>query len=176
MDEYKEIIDLEKFEPNSKHPRMSIYNRSAIFAPFAALTGFEEEVEETERITDKEIELNDDLKAIINDKLIRLEKNQEVNLVRFVSNSNSNLGGEMGDFAISATPDFTSLNIHRNVGSSKYTGKTVGPMTVSLSGPDFNVNKRVNVVEDKSKTQLKGNNVVLKDPSQSANCYYYCGR
>ena len=75
MDEYKEIIDLEKFEPNSKHPRMSIYNRSAIFAPFAALTGFEEEVEETERITDKEIELNDDLKAIINDKLIRLEKN-----------------------------------------------------------------------------------------------------
>ena len=106
------------------------------------------------------------LQSIIPDEI---KQNQEVNLVRFVSNSNSNLGGEMGDFAISATPDFTSLNIHRNVGSSKYTGKTVGPMTVSLSGPDFNVNKRVNVVEDKSKTQLKGNNVVLKDPSQSAN-------
>ncbi len=93
MDEYKEIIDLEKFEPNSKHPRMSIYNRSAIFAPFAALTGFEEEVEETERITDKEIELNDDLKAIINDKLIRLEKNQEVNLEYFVKD-NKKTGGK----------------------------------------------------------------------------------
>lgn len=44
-DKYKDIIDLPRHEPNhEKHPRMSQYNRAAQFAPFAALTGFEESI------------------------------------------------------------------------------------------------------------------------------------
>ena len=39
-----------------KHPRMSIYNRSAQFAPFAALTGHSESIKETARLTDEQIE------------------------------------------------------------------------------------------------------------------------
>ena len=47
---YADIIDLPPHE-SSKHPRMSLYDRAAIFAPFAALTGFEDMIEEeSERI------------------------------------------------------------------------------------------------------------------------------
>ena len=46
MNEYKDIINLPHFEPKY-HQRMTIYNRSAQFAPFAALTGYEEAIIET---------------------------------------------------------------------------------------------------------------------------------
>ena len=98
-----------------------------------------------------------------------IRQNQEVNLVKFVSNSYGNLGGEMGDFDISATPNFEALTIHKNIGSSKYVGKTLGSITVSLSGPNFNANKIVNVVEGKLKTSLSGNNIILKAPVLSVN-------
>ena len=46
--------------PTSKnHPRMSRMNRAAQFAPFAALTGYEEFIEETARLTDRRIELSE---------------------------------------------------------------------------------------------------------------------
>lgn len=44
---------------SKKHPRMSRMNRAAQFAPFAALTGYEESIEETARLTDRKIELNE---------------------------------------------------------------------------------------------------------------------
>ena len=65
---YDDIINL----PNHislKHPRMSIEARSAQFAPFAALTGYNDAVKETERLTDKRIEIDDNLKQLLNNKL-----------------------------------------------------------------------------------------------------------
>ena len=65
---YDDIINL----PNHislKHPRMSIEARSAQFAPFAALTGYNDAVKETERLTDKRIEIDDNLKLTLNNKL-----------------------------------------------------------------------------------------------------------
>ena len=45
-DDYSDIIGLE--HPTSrKHPRMAAEMRAAQFAPFAALTGYEEAIEET---------------------------------------------------------------------------------------------------------------------------------
>ena len=44
---------------SKKHPRMSRMNRAAQFAPFAALTGYEESIEETARLTDRRIELSE---------------------------------------------------------------------------------------------------------------------
>lgn len=45
---YDDIIGLE--HPTSrKHPRMSAEDRAAQFAPFAALTGYDEMVEDAER-------------------------------------------------------------------------------------------------------------------------------
>lgn len=75
--------ELDNNEPKLKHPRMSIYNRSAIFAPFAALTGFDDEIKETSRITDSKIELDDDLKEYINNQIINLKKGQKVDVEYF---------------------------------------------------------------------------------------------
>ena len=58
-----------------KHPRMSLEARSAQFAPFAALTGYDETVRETARQTDKRIDINEELKRILNEKL-QLIKNE----------------------------------------------------------------------------------------------------
>ena len=93
MNDYKDIINLKRWEPNYKHPRMTIYNRSAIFAPFAALSGYKEEIIETARITDSEIELDEDLKNKINDKLINLKNNDEIDIEYFVKDSKK-LGGK----------------------------------------------------------------------------------
>ena len=42
---YKDIID-RPYIKSEKHPHMSLYDRSAQFAPFAALTGYEEMISE----------------------------------------------------------------------------------------------------------------------------------
>ncbi len=44
-DNYEDIIGLEHPEPK-RHPRMSRADRAAQFAPFAALTGFEDVIED----------------------------------------------------------------------------------------------------------------------------------
>ena len=43
MDNYDDIINLPHYEPKH-HPRMSMWNRAAQFAPFAALTGYDEAI------------------------------------------------------------------------------------------------------------------------------------
>ncbi len=45
-DKYKDMIDL-PHHVSKKHPQMSMRDRAAQFAPFAALTGLDEEMEET---------------------------------------------------------------------------------------------------------------------------------
>ena len=51
---YDDIINLEH-HVSKKPPQMSLYMRSAQFAPFAALTGYEEMVEETARKSDEKM-------------------------------------------------------------------------------------------------------------------------
>ncbi len=46
MGEYDDIINL-PYKKSTKHKQMSLEARAAQFAPFAALTGFDEAVEET---------------------------------------------------------------------------------------------------------------------------------
>ena len=70
--DYLDIIDLPRPEP--KHPRMSIYQRAAQFSPFAALRGYEDALSEEERITFHRVELSDDEKKEINEKLCTLIK------------------------------------------------------------------------------------------------------
>lgn len=71
---YKDIINLPHHTSKTR-PRMSLHNRAAQFSPFAALTGYEEAVEETARYTGEKAELSEYQIAIINHKLnIALEK------------------------------------------------------------------------------------------------------
>lgn len=57
LEKYAEIINLSR--PPSRHPRMPADKRAAQFAPFAALSGYGEAVYETERLTDRRIDLDD---------------------------------------------------------------------------------------------------------------------
>ena len=66
--DYDDIINLPHYI-SKKHPQMSIEARSAQFAPFSALTGYDEAIKETARLTDKRIEIDDGLKIILNNKL-----------------------------------------------------------------------------------------------------------
>ena len=74
---YDDIINLPHYE-SKKHPQMSIEARSAQFAPFSALTGYDEAIKETARLTDKRIEIDDGLKNILNNKLQYILENLKV--------------------------------------------------------------------------------------------------
>ena len=73
MDKYGDIINLPHYEPKY-HPRMSKYKRSAQFAPFAALVGYDEQVKECSRLTDERLEIDDELKENINYKLNKINE------------------------------------------------------------------------------------------------------
>ena len=66
--DYSDIINA-YHEISSRHPRMSIQNRASQFAPFNALTGYSDLIEETSKIKDKKIDLYKDLEDNINNKL-----------------------------------------------------------------------------------------------------------
>ena len=72
--DYNDIINL-PHHTSKKYPRMSIYKRSAQFAPFAALTGYSEAVSETARLTESKKRLTNDTKLILNEKLKYIEEN-----------------------------------------------------------------------------------------------------
>lgn len=55
---YDDIINL-SHHVSSRHPQMPMMNRAAQFSPFAALTGYDDAVRETARLTDEKIELDE---------------------------------------------------------------------------------------------------------------------
>lgn len=89
MENYDDIINLKR--PVSKHPKMSLYQRSAQFAPFAALTGYEGQVKETARLIDKKIELDEEVKVMLDMKIQviqeMLSNNPELEITYFISDS-----------------------------------------------------------------------------------------
>ncbi|MBQ6380719.1 MAG: hypothetical protein IJJ41_03835 [Clostridia bacterium] len=66
--EYQDIINLPHHQ-SANRPHMSLHDRAAQFAPFAALRGYDDEINETARLTDRQIELNDEQIAFINQQL-----------------------------------------------------------------------------------------------------------
>lgn len=51
-DRYDDIINL-PHPTSKKHPRMSMINRAAQFSPFAALTGYDDAIQDAERQAEK---------------------------------------------------------------------------------------------------------------------------
>ena len=66
--DYDDIINLPHYEPKH-HPRMSMWNRAAQFAPFAALTGYDAAIQKSGRLTDEWIELEDSSNEELNRKM-----------------------------------------------------------------------------------------------------------
>ena len=65
---YEDIVDL-PHHISKKHPQPTMADRAARFAPFAAITGYEEMVLEEARVTDERIEMDESSKAALNEKL-----------------------------------------------------------------------------------------------------------
>ena len=68
MGAYDDIINL-PHPTSARHPRMPLADRAAIFSPFQALVGHGAAIEETARLTDHKIELTEDEKAVLDEKL-----------------------------------------------------------------------------------------------------------
>ena len=68
---YDDIINL-PHPTSERHPRMPMAARAAQFSPFAALTGYEDAVHETARLTSSRAELTEEEKSILDAKLQRL--------------------------------------------------------------------------------------------------------
>ena len=84
---YDDIINKEHYK-SKKHPHMSLYARSAQFAPFAALTGYEEAVYETAREVENRIELDEEQKEILDSKIQiiqeQIKDKKEISITYFI--------------------------------------------------------------------------------------------
>lgn len=71
-------------EPPVKYPRMALSNRAKIFSPFAALRGFDDEIssEGASKLLVKKMELSDEEKNDLSDKLLQIKKGMKV-VVRY---------------------------------------------------------------------------------------------
>lgn len=86
MDDYKDIINLSR--PISKRPKMSLEQRSAQFAPFAALTGYEGQIRETARLTNRKIEIDEEIKLVLDLKIQliqeKIKEQPEIEITYFI--------------------------------------------------------------------------------------------
>lgn len=85
---YEDIISLPHHISKARK-RMSLYDRAAQFSPFAAITGHDEALKETARLTDSKPELDESEKLIINEKLQMIMNNKtmpetKVSITHFV--------------------------------------------------------------------------------------------
>lgn len=67
-DRYDDIINL-PYSGSRANSRMSMHNRAAQFAPFAALNGHDEAIEETARLTSDFVDLSEDQTIELSRKL-----------------------------------------------------------------------------------------------------------
>ena len=96
IENYIDIINLPRYI-SDKHPHMSIHDRAAQFAPFAALTGHGEAINETARTVDSKIVLGEYAIQEISEKLNYIQNHikdrQTVIITYFVPDSRKNYGG-----------------------------------------------------------------------------------
>lgn len=68
MGAYDDIINL-PHPTSTKHPRMPMIDRAAQFSPFAALVGHGAAIQKTARLTEEKVELTEDEKTLLDEKL-----------------------------------------------------------------------------------------------------------
>ena len=97
---YDDMLDL-PHRTSPRHPRMSLRDRAAQFAPFSALTGYDDVIDETARLTDGRIELSEDARAVLDvkQKMLqrRIAEQPRVMVVYFVSDQRK-AGGSYHSF------------------------------------------------------------------------------
>ncbi len=85
--QYSDIINL-PHHVSPTRPQMSMTDRAAQFSSFAALSGHNDAINETGRLTDRKIELSDDEKALLDrtqaELLSRINELPSINVEYFV--------------------------------------------------------------------------------------------
>ena len=98
--DYDDIINLPHYEPKH-HPRMSMWNRAAQFAPFAALTGYDAAIQESNRVTEDWINLEESGNEELNRKmeliLSKLSEQPHVTIEYFVPDEHKEGGSYQSD-------------------------------------------------------------------------------
>ena len=95
---YDDIINL-PHHVSERHPQMSMYNRAAQFAPFAALTGHDSAITEAARLTEAEEELSESDAEVLNRKLAYLQSLDEkptISVTYFVRDCQECRAGQRG--------------------------------------------------------------------------------
>ena len=92
MGKYDDMINLPRPEPTRS--RMGGLERAAQFAPFAALTGYDEAVMETARLVDEKIELSEDEREYLDEqtKKIREIPEREIAVTYFIADKRKSGG------------------------------------------------------------------------------------
>ena len=88
---YDDIININY--SSIKKSKMSLEQRSAQFAPYQALEGYMDNVYESERITDKKIEISEEEKEIINKRITFLYNNKLPSIFTYFVKDNKKSGG-----------------------------------------------------------------------------------
>lgn len=70
---YEDIVNLPP-HISKKHPQPTMMERAARFAPFAAITGYEEMVLEEARVTEERIDLDEGTLSLLNEKLNMIQE------------------------------------------------------------------------------------------------------
>jgi hypothetical protein len=81
---------------SSTRPHMTTIDRAAQFSPFAALTGYDAAIKETARLTGERVELYEDMKDTLSDRLQiiaeRIKEHPEVTITYFQPDAKKNGG------------------------------------------------------------------------------------
>lgn len=135
MNNYDDIINLDR--PVSKRPSSSMESRASQFAPFAALVGYDSEIKETARLTDKKAVLDESQKEIISNKLSYLNEHlnnqNEVTVTCFIKDSKKSGGRYLQKTGIIKRIDLVKKNV-------KFTDNSIISMKdiINIKGNIFN--------------------------------------
>ena len=92
---YEDILNLPHHVSKTR-PQMSMLDRAAQFSPFAALTGYDDAIKETGRLTDEKIEMDEDRKAALDMKqaylIEMIDEQPEISITYFLPDAKKSGG------------------------------------------------------------------------------------
>ena len=92
---YEDIINLPHHVSKTR-PQMSMLDRAAQFSPFAALTGYDDAIKETGRLTGEKIEMDEDRKAALDMKqaylIEMIDEQPEISITYFLPDAKKSGG------------------------------------------------------------------------------------
>ena len=92
---YEDILNLPHHVSKTR-PQMSMLDRAAQGSPFAALTGYDDAIKETGRLTDEKIEMDEDRKAALDMKqaylIEMIDEQPEISITYFLPDAKKSGG------------------------------------------------------------------------------------